>query len=49
MDMITNFLITRLLRTEVISVEDEPTQENFDLAYEADIEQIVKRIIEKQS
>lgn len=46
--MLTGFLARRLVRTGIVSGSDEPTQENFDAAYEADIEAIVRRVLREE-
>jgi hypothetical protein len=48
MNYIQMYMVRRLLRTEYVKGEDEPTQANFDSAYEADITEIVMRVLRSQ-
>ena len=48
LELLGSFIGTRLLRTGLIKRSDMPTQEDFDKAYEADIEGIVNRVLAKR-
>ena len=44
-NIVAAFIVNRLARTGYIKRQDEPTQEDFDRAYEADIRAIVNQVI----
>jgi hypothetical protein len=44
-NIVAAFIVNRLARTGYIKRQDEPNQEDFDRAYEADIEAIVEKYL----